>query len=416
MADFERENARARAYPISDARDPRLSSATNGQGLPPGGRRRLKKLVQTRKIKLATLNVGSMTGRSGEVVHLMARKNLQVLCVQETKWRGSKAREIGGGYKLYYHGEDGTKNGVGIVLCEELKDRVLAVERPSDRVMRMKVEIEGEVWNIISCFALQTGCPEYEKDQFWETIDSEMQAVKQSERLMVAGDLNGHVGSDRIGYEEVHGGHGVGAQNEDGIKVLDFATAYQMRILNTSYQKRKNHLVTYSSGGRESQIDYIMLRKEHANECRNCKVLPSEAITTQHRILIADLVVKKTRQRRAAGRKRIRWWKLKDEESKEKFRRELVERLSNIDEATTENVEQWWEEIAEQILKCGEELYGRSTGKKKAGLESWWWNDETESAVREKKERLKIWKRTGEENDKVEYKTAKGKAKRWWQE
>ena len=32
--------------------------------------------------KLATLNVGSMTGRSGEVVHIMARKNLQVLCVQ----------------------------------------------------------------------------------------------------------------------------------------------------------------------------------------------------------------------------------------------------------------------------------------------------------------------------------------------
>ena len=48
------------------------------------------------------------------------------------------------------------------------------------------------------------------------------------------------MGSDRIGYEEVHGGHGVGAPNEDGIKVLDFATAYQMRILNTSYQKRKN--------------------------------------------------------------------------------------------------------------------------------------------------------------------------------
>ena len=31
---------------------------------------------------------------------------------------------------------------MGIVLCEELKDRVLAVERPSDRVMRMKLEIE----------------------------------------------------------------------------------------------------------------------------------------------------------------------------------------------------------------------------------------------------------------------------------
>ena len=50
--------------------------------------------------------------------------------------------------------------------------------------------------------------------------------------------------------------------------------------------------------------------------------------------------------------------------------------------------------------------------RRKQGSRSWWWNDETESAVREKKERLKIWKRTGEENNKVEYRTAKGKAKR----
>ena len=129
----------------------------------------------------------------------MARKNLQVqvLCVQETKWRGSNAREICGGFKLFYHAEDGTKNGVEIVLCEELKHRVLAVERPSDRVMRMKLDIEGEVWNIISCYAPQTGCTEYEKDQFRETIASEIQAVKRSERIVVAGDLNG----DKIGYE-----------------------------------------------------------------------------------------------------------------------------------------------------------------------------------------------------------------------
>ena len=74
-----------------------------------------------------------------------------------------------------------------------MKDRVLAVERPSDRVMRMKLEIEGVVWNIISFYAPQTGCTEYEKDQFWETIDSKMQAVNRSERLVVAGDINGHV-------------------------------------------------------------------------------------------------------------------------------------------------------------------------------------------------------------------------------
>ena len=141
MVDQNGENALARAYPVSDARDHRPGSATNGQGLPPGGRRRLKKLVQERgrrlrKLKLASLNVGSMTGRSGETVQLMRKKSLQVLCVQETKWKGSKAREIGAGYKLYHHGEDGTKNGVGIVLSEDMRDRVLAVERTCDRVRR----------------------------------------------------------------------------------------------------------------------------------------------------------------------------------------------------------------------------------------------------------------------------------------
>ena len=57
-----------------------------------------------------------------------------------------------------------------IVLCEELKDRVLAVERPSNIVIRMKLEIEGEVWNITSRYAPQTGCTEYEKDKLWTPL------------------------------------------------------------------------------------------------------------------------------------------------------------------------------------------------------------------------------------------------------
>ena len=76
---------------------------------------------------------------------------------------GSKAREIGAGYKLYYHGGDGTKNGVGIVLSEDMRDRVLAVERTCDRVMNIKLEIEGEVWHIISCYVPQMGCTQEEK-------------------------------------------------------------------------------------------------------------------------------------------------------------------------------------------------------------------------------------------------------------
>ena len=54
-----------------------------------------------------------------------------------------------------------------------------------------------------------------------------MQELILDARIIVCGDLNGHVGSNRRGCEEVHGGYGIGEVNEEGVKVLDFAVAYQ---------------------------------------------------------------------------------------------------------------------------------------------------------------------------------------------
>ncbi|PIO70372.1 hypothetical protein TELCIR_07775 [Teladorsagia circumcincta] len=46
---------------------------------------------------------------------------------KETRWKGTKAREIGEGDKLYYNGEDTKRNGVAIAVAESLKDHVSAV-------------------------------------------------------------------------------------------------------------------------------------------------------------------------------------------------------------------------------------------------------------------------------------------------
>ena len=54
-------------------------------------------------------------------------------------------------------------------------------------------------------------------------------------------------------------------------------------------------------------------------------------------------------------------------------------------------------------------------GKKKAGLESWSWNDETESAVKKKKERLKIWNRTEKKTTGYSTGQRSGRQRGWWQ-
>ena len=92
------------------------------------------------------------------------------------------------------------------------------VKRTSDRVISIKLEMNSEIWNIISCYAPQVECTEEEKERFWEEMDSTIQELALDEKVIVCGDLNGHVGNDKRGYEEVHGGYGIGEVNEEGIK------------------------------------------------------------------------------------------------------------------------------------------------------------------------------------------------------
>ena len=49
-----------------------------------------------------------------------------------------------------------------------------------------------------------------------------------------------------------------------------------------------NQFVTYNSGGRESQIDFLMCRRCHLKKVITCKVINGEAVAAQHRVLVMD--------------------------------------------------------------------------------------------------------------------------------
>ncbi|KAK3564702.1 hypothetical protein QTP86_024835 [Hemibagrus guttatus] len=107
---------------------------------------------------------------------------------------GSKARSIGAGFKLFYYGEDSKRNGVGVVLKEEFVRNVLEVKRVSDRVMSLKLEIEGVMLNVVSGYAPQVGCEVEEKERFWSELDEVIESINTGERVVIGVDFNGHVG------------------------------------------------------------------------------------------------------------------------------------------------------------------------------------------------------------------------------
>ncbi|XP_065662919.1 uncharacterized protein LOC136085533 [Hydra vulgaris] len=196
-----------------------------------------------------------MTDKGRELADAMERRKLDILCVQETRWKGSKTRSIGGGFKLFYHGFDRKRNGVGVILKEEFSKSVEEIKRVSDRVICEKLEIDGVVMNVISAYAPQLGCDTKEKEEFWRELDEVVLQVPVEERMILGADFNGHVGKRNSGEEEVMGSYGVKERNTEGQMVVDFAKRIKMAVVNTYFNKKEEHRVTYKSGGRGTQVD-----------------------------------------------------------------------------------------------------------------------------------------------------------------
>ncbi|KAK3529677.1 hypothetical protein QTP70_033685, partial [Hemibagrus guttatus] len=155
-----------------------------------GGRRvhrqREKRKGKSVGLRIGTLNVGTMTGKGRELADMMERRKVDILCVQETRLKGTKARSIGAGFKLFYYGVDSKRNGVGVVLKEEFVRNVLEVKRVSDRVMNLKLEFEGVMLNV-SGYAPQVGCELEEKERFWSELDEVMESIPTAEVIRETG-------------------------------------------------------------------------------------------------------------------------------------------------------------------------------------------------------------------------------------
>jgi len=125
------------------------------------------------KVRCASWNVGTLTGKSIELVQALHRHKVNIACIQETKWVGAKAREIDG-YKLWYLGGSRARNGVGILVQKELIDRVVEVRRKSDRIMCIKLMLGAEVLNVICVYAPQMGLSDDIKKVFWDELEEVM--------------------------------------------------------------------------------------------------------------------------------------------------------------------------------------------------------------------------------------------------
>jgi len=107
-------------------------------------------------------------------------------------------------------------DGIGTFVAEKW------VETHSKRVLILKMVLDNGLLNVLMVYAPHSVKPEEEKENFWNEVFHLVSCIPQNEMVVLAGDINGHVGSSNVGYDWMHDGFGYGDRNGDGSRILAF--------------------------------------------------------------------------------------------------------------------------------------------------------------------------------------------------
>ncbi|KAK6744984.1 hypothetical protein RB195_011597 [Necator americanus] len=120
------------------------------------------------------------------------------------------------------------------------------------------------------------------------------------------------------------------------------------------------------------------------------KVIPTDDVVAQQHLLVMDLKISRPKERHLRTEtQRSKWWNLEDRK------------------------EEMWSSTSSVIRLTAENTLGKKTlSKPKVQKATWFWNEEVQAAIREKKSKYKLWWRTRQPEDRGAYLAAKREAKK----
>ena len=153
-----------------------------------------------------------------------------------------------------------------------------------------------------------------------------------------------------------------------------------------------------------------MVRKRRIKEVVDTKVIVGESVAKQHRIVVSAMIIWTKWRKAPKPAKRMKWWKLKDSKVNNKFKMDVIE--SGILGGQED-----WRRIAEMIQSIARRELGEASEKvSTAGRrETWWWNQEVQEKLKDKKKAKKAWDTIRDDASKLAIKLQESKLREKWQ-
>jgi len=182
-----------------------------------------------------------------------------------------------------------------------------------------------------------------------------------------------------------------------------------MIVCNTMFEKEDSKLISYESGTDVSTVDYILCRACDRSMIRDVKILPNEICVPKHKLLVMDMKIKDVKKVSRQFGPKLKIWRLQNEQIKDEFAGVVNEALKNKKVET--EVNGCWQSMRDSMIHAAEKVCGWTKGCPRH-KETWWWNEEVEQAINEKKKRYQIWRKTRSADTLEAYRQSKKQTKR----
>ena len=148
----------------------------------------------------------------GVIGDVFDERGLDVLALGETKIKGRGEVNFGKVRGWVSGVERGHgREGVALLLSDRVIGCVMERREVSSRIMRVKMNLAGEVWVIVSVYGPGSEKSVEERETFWGQLNDCVEALEGQGKVVVLGDLNARVGN--ISIEGVIGNFGVDGVN-----------------------------------------------------------------------------------------------------------------------------------------------------------------------------------------------------------
>lgn len=244
------------------------------------------------EITIATLNTRTLSTYEREIELEQALQEIKVdiLGLSEIRKSGEDIIERTNGDIWYHLGTTPGQKGVGFIIKKQVKHLIHNIVGVSERIAVLVIKEKRQKITIIQAYAPTSASSDNEIEEFYDLLETTIDKYR-SPIIIVVGDFNSKIGWRDTGEEETIGAHGYGTRNDRGTRLIQFAQAQELKVLNTYFKKQPQKRWTWRSpdGKTFNEVDFIL--GNTLRVIKDINVVQKLKFDTDHRMVRAVLKI-----------------------------------------------------------------------------------------------------------------------------